>query len=408
MSPENKKPGDSLLPLLDAKSLIPKIIGGDELAAEILDGYLRFLLRGYYFRRSPPEELEDLTQETIIGVINGLSNFSDSNQGQPDFNIRFRKWCFGIARYTLVHEYKRRTRERQMQEDLKKEVTLFSEEPNLAREEEEKPNPTKEKELENLIPKLKEKLAEILTPDQLQVALLRLEGQKISEVMSALAITRNAYIHRMVDARIRCEEKLIFPAGFKKVENPSLLEAARRGTLQAVRFLGHYYTTPQWEQRYIPRKRSLSRRGAPTPEYMRLSELAQTTAEYCKVLRAVQDGTLPGKKIGKFWFVAQSDHAKYNDQQVPTQKKTRQTPETATGFSTCLQILTEKSYADPNRLAALLGVSRETVRGWLNGMSVPNEGYISALIQTLHATSEEAGNIMDEYQQLPIRRRRGH
>lgn len=376
--------------IFDAKSIVPKVLEGDPTAQEQLYDHLTSRFSRYFATRFSGDT-DDLMQDTAIGVLMGLGQFNPS-KGKGDYNQNFSNWCFSIARYTLVHAY----------DDKATHPTarLVGDEPDQRSVQE----PVVHSKLEDLIPKFREKLAEILTPGQFEVVEKRLDGRNKDEVIEELEITRDTYTHRMVGARARYEEQLFIPAGFKTLPNHALLEAARRGSLEAAHFLDRYYSTDELIRRYSFNRRNLSRNGSPGQEWKRVSELADTMAGYARLLRAVNDGKVAARKEGAYWFIKQEDFDMYNASSEQAKSET----DDKTFGSQLLGLIEDQGYSNPNRVAAILGVSSETLRRWVNNQRVPDLVHLNKLFDILKVADSERESLLSSWSGLPARRRRGH
>lgn len=273
-------------------------------------------------------------------------------------------------------------------------------------------SPREGMELIDIISNFRTRLEEILTPSQFAVISRRLDGKEKPEIMDELFIGPKEYTRRIGQARARYEEQLFHPNGLERTPTPAITEAARRGTIWSVRFLGRYYTTAKQVEEYVAtRARRLSHAGSPGLEYRRLTELAGERGDYRRLLTAVQNGQF-GEKIGRFWYVKRGDdYDKFlaeTRREVGVQFEEWETVETATPFSKALVSLFRQKKYNYNRVAAILGLSTQTTRGYLNGENVPNEVHLEQLLILLYASEEERRKIVRRWDKLPVRRRRGH
>ena len=228
-------------PEIDIPCVVERAKTGDEQAVEVLDGFLRPKLTTF-FRRRLPDEAEYLAQDTLAEVAAAIPSF-DPALGRRDYSTNFMGWTFSIARANLNMELRRSLRERTVPfEDRMGSHSTDSRE---------------EQRTLDLSPLFRNKLAELLPPAQLETVELRMSGKREPEIIEKLQITDRAVRNRLYRARQTLEGKLIYPAGLRKVadyEDGALSVAASAGRLEAVQFLGLWYTTDAWVQRYQPRR----------------------------------------------------------------------------------------------------------------------------------------------------------
>lgn len=257
-------------PSIDIPSVVEKAKFGDEQAIEALDGFLRPKLLTYFGRRLP-SEAEFLAQDTLAELSAAISSF-DPALGRRDYSANFLGWTFAIARANLNMELRR---------------TLAA--PTVSFEDSMQPKATADQEERqrtlDLSPMFRSKLAELLPPAQLEAVDLRMSGKREADIMEQLQITDRATRNRLYRARQTLEDKLLYPAGLKKVsdyEDGALSVAASAGRLEAVQFLGLWYTNDAWVQRYQPRRVNPSQTMAEN-NYLLLSGQV-TQAEYGTLL----------------------------------------------------------------------------------------------------------------------------
>ena len=104
------------------RGLMADAQGGDRRAYAMLLDEARGWLKGYYRRRVPPENLDDLVQETLISLHRKLSSYDPSRPFLP--------WLAAIARYRWVDHLRKLSRGDDPATDA--EVIAASEEPAIA------------------------------------------------------------------------------------------------------------------------------------------------------------------------------------------------------------------------------------------------------------------------------------
>lgn len=385
MSPESIKRKPWLN--INADILIPQIIAGNLDSLGILDSVLRPKLMSFFQHRNTLEA-EDLADIAFIAIVQGLPSFTSSGKG--DYNRSFSNWCYSISRYILVHSYRDKAR--------RGEIRLTHENIPLHQPE---PLPS-EIAIEGFKRAFNDKLEEILTPEQLRVVRMKMEGHTPDQIRRELGLSKK-YSDVMGEARARYEQQLIFPAGFAHISNHALLEAARRGSLEAAHLLGRFYTKDEWIQRYVPRKRKLSRANAPSEQHVRLSEL-QTDLGYRDLLSAVQAGALKAIKGGHYWFVTEGDFEIFLEQIRENEEETYPHPFVEILFKTAKA----KGYDTVLKMAGVFGLSSETIRKWRILRSVPNRESLEGIMKALHLNEEEQARFTAEWDTFPERRKRGH
>jgi len=221
----------------------------------------------------------------------------------------------------------------------------------------------------DLIPTFKQKLAELLTEGQLAVVLLKMQGKSELDISEELGISIGAIRQRTLPARKKIECHLIYSVGFKRVSSfrdNSLVAAASAGRLEAVNFLGRWYTKDDWVSRYEPRRMVVDNslleegyvllsKGATPAEYRTLkgsryldllrrrrgrlyiktvdlekfrnhntergeagknslrplADFAETSGLYESYRRAAKKGTLKAERKSLFWFTDQASIDEY-------------------------------------------------------------------------------------------------
>ncbi len=338
-------------PSIDIPLVVKRIKAGDERAFAELDGFLRPELFRYLVRRLP-NEAEDLTQDTLSEMYAALPSFEFDLKGK-DPTKTFIKWTFTIARANINMELRRIIRTRGV-----------SFEDTFVRQPKERTETT----FIDLMPRFKDRLTELLTPAQLKAVELRTAGKGISEIIDELGSTQRAVLNLMYRARDKIEGNLFYPAGFRLLadyQDGSLATAASRGGLEAVKFLGRWYTTDEWVQRYHYKRVTLStsmleqgflplaeqttsdeygtllgfrykhlltrtqgriyitqeglnefrskrirakrRIKSPGKEYQQVSDFPATPAVKNRLTEALASGYLPGVKKGSWWFIKPED-----------------------------------------------------------------------------------------------------
>lgn len=238
MNLENRK----RQPSIDIPGVVEKAKFGDEQAIEALDGFLRPKLMTYFGRRLP-SEADFLAQDTLAEVAAAIPSF-DPALGRRDYSTNFMGWTFAIARANLNME---------LRKTLASPTVPFEDrmQPRAMADQDERQRTL------DLSPVFRSKLVELLPPAQLETVDLRMSGKREAEIMEQLKITDRATRNRLYRARQTLEDKLLYPAGLKKVsdyEDGALSVAASAGRLEAVQFLGLWYTNDAWVQRYQPRR----------------------------------------------------------------------------------------------------------------------------------------------------------
>lgn len=378
-------------PPIDLPNVLGRVKAGDEAAATELYGYLQPKLHVFFARRLPTEA-EDLTQVTITEVMAALPKF-DPSTSRKDLASSFGGWTFTIARSALNMELRRvlgrgatpfsdvmasrNTDNPSSMSELINDRGVPDQRQNVEEE------ATREN-IEDLVPAFRDKLVEILSPGQLETVTLRMSGKSIDEIVEELGSTKRAVLNRMLRAREKIEDDLIYPAGFRQVadfQDGALSQAASKGRLEAVKLLGLWYTTDEWVQRYSLRRRIIdgslqrpdyvllteettpdeygtllgtrytdlmtrhqgriyiSRAGledfranrrrankrfdSPGEEYRQLRDFAATTTEYSRLQRAASSGEIPAVKESEWWFVKPEDVETYFNSSPTSQAEPR-------------------------------------------------------------------------------------
>lgn len=356
-------------PKIDIPSIIDRIkIGGEQAFVE-LDDYLRPRLNRFFNRRLPGQA-EDLTQNTLAEVYEAIPSFEPTLDGR-DYSLSFLAWTYVIARNNMNTE---------LRSIIGEPATPFSEviigrqdqvsmsdaiyDRGIADDKEQEPR----REPQDLMPQFRERLTGLLSPAQLKAVELRINGVEIPDIIEKLKTTKRAVLNLMYKAREKIEGELFYPAGFRQLadyQDMALSQAAGRGSLEAVKFLGLWYTTDEWVQRYQYRRVALSqtvldqgyialsehttpdeygtllgtkyahlltrnqgriyvreeglvefRKGrvrarkrikAPADGYEYLTDLVSNITEEQKLRLAVTRGNLPAVKKGHWWFVKPED-----------------------------------------------------------------------------------------------------
>jgi RNA polymerase sigma-70 factor (ECF subfamily) len=81
--------------------MLASLMGDAGAYRKLLEGLTRHL-RSYYARRLDPAAAEDAVQETLIAI--------HARRASYDPALAFTAWVYGIARYKLIDEYRRRRR----------------------------------------------------------------------------------------------------------------------------------------------------------------------------------------------------------------------------------------------------------------------------------------------------------
>jgi len=227
--------------------LVSRVIQGDEDASISLFRYMAPRIRGFHARRIPNnEEIKDRTQDTLISVFTHLPEFT--NTGEGAFEENFKMWCFGFANNDF----------RQAGEIFFKraEVPIDSIPEPFAEIEDTDEEP--QQDLAELQEKFRLKIAEILSPDELELYYLRTSGGTNTSIAEIKQSTIAIIAQRVSGMRKKLDRQLLYPAGFKRLssykvnEQHSLRHAAQRGTLKAVKFMGGWYSQDEWIQQYVP------------------------------------------------------------------------------------------------------------------------------------------------------------
>jgi hypothetical protein len=119
---------------------------------------------------------------------------------------------------------------------------------------------------EAILGQLKPHLDEVLKRAGVVNFALVVGGSGTGGITDARAIGERKVRHALAVARKRMERRILLPAGLKPVasfRDSSLVTAARHGRLDAVRLLGHWYTSNRAVLAYLPKQepRTISKRG---------------------------------------------------------------------------------------------------------------------------------------------------
>jgi len=347
---------------VDFPTLISQAKTGNEEAIETICNRLNPRLNRYFLSRlqGEPEEAKDLAQKTLIKIILGLPNF-DPTDGSGNYDQNFYSWFFTIAKNTWISRFRQsNSRSRQLKDGVLNDQ-VQSTQPHSV----------------DLMHRLEEKLDELLPEQQSRVVRLKLQGKKNREIATELDTTEGVVKVWMTHARKTIEEVLIFPTGFRRVCSFDKIcsRASKRGTLEAVQFLGRWYTTEEMVKRYASRRQIIDqkllaqgylllsqqvspaefsclihkcrdlltirqnrfyispvnlnkfRKGYkerkrpqrivyPGPGYLRLVVFSKTVAEYGKLRGAIQHSRLKAVKVGRWWFTSREEVDNYLSSQT--------------------------------------------------------------------------------------------
>lgn len=340
------------------ESLVGRVKLGDEDASSELAQYLRSRFLPYFSTRFA-EEAEDLTQSTLYKIFGNLGRFAPKNEKDP-FSSQFLGWCFTIGKHALYDEVARKKREavskRYDHWGQNKRPSATS----LSQSEDNTPQP----QTEALKLMLKDKLAEMLPEHLRKIAELAVQNKSIPEIAAEVKYTQGAVRTSLWQARKIIDEKLIFPAGYKRVTvfSRDVVDAVRAGRMDGVKFMHMWYTTDEAVKQYqltkeVPdqtlldngyvlisksvseaeeislirfqpdllrlhrgiyyirqesleefRQKRLKRARKAKPDsckYHKLSEFAKTASEQLRLSRAVRMGKLEAIKESGMWLVTQ-------------------------------------------------------------------------------------------------------
>lgn len=102
--------------------LMARAQGGDRQAYAVLLGECRNWLGGYFRRRVPPDQIEDLVQEVLVSLHAKRASFDPTRPFLP--------WLAAIARYRWVDHLRRLSR--RPESELDEDVAGTPEEPAIA------------------------------------------------------------------------------------------------------------------------------------------------------------------------------------------------------------------------------------------------------------------------------------
>ena len=151
-------------------------LAGDAAAYRRLLAALSGHLRAYFARRT--NDAEDLVQETLVAI--------HAKRETYDPALPFTAWVYGIARYKLVDEYRRRKRRATVPLDEAPE--LFAADENAAQ--------TARRDVEKL-------LARLPAARRALVRAVKLEGRSVADTAAAAGLSESAVkvtVHRAVRA----------------------------------------------------------------------------------------------------------------------------------------------------------------------------------------------------------------
>lgn len=205
---------------------------------------------------------------------------------------------------------------------------------------------TAEAEARTTIDTLRSQFRKQLTVEEQKVLDMLWNGVPPQDIQEACGLKRSEYNILVTNARILYEEKFLFPAGFRDIgafnDSHALNEAGRRGSLARVQEMGRYYVRPQWVDDYN------SRRPAMPSEPV----ITSSGSEIPSSNPVVQQLFALGEKYG---------------------------------------------WKNPNRLAVVLGISRETLRRWRNDERSPQRSHVKRMLDFFKATKSERQSIWKLY-----------
>lgn len=279
------------IPLPNFKPMVDKAKLGDQDAFEEIDGCLRPRLHRY-FVTIIKGEADDLVQSTMEKVARDLSKFTPREQDH--FSEQFIGWCFVIAKNNLTDEFSRQARLRSTpishlrSRNNGPDESLMNYYAQISKGffPDDHDDPEEDSQQEALSLRLRNKLAEILPERQIKIVAMALDGKSNSEIAYELKRSEGSIKTELSHARKKIEQKLIFPAGYKRVAK---LWNSRHSTtinqrMNAVKFLRLWYISDEALKKYQAQKapdQQLLSKG-----YALLSEVAsENEYEYLRTYR---------------------------------------------------------------------------------------------------------------------------
>jgi RNA polymerase sigma factor (sigma-70 family) len=260
MSNENK---NTTVDIIDVSK---RVLAGDQRAEETFYHTLRPPIYHSLYKISPGYA-EDATQEGLTEVFTALPRFDPTRgKGTPERNMY--NWALSIAQYKERRRIRKRRKKHEiMFSDLSEEMdgntseidyrngyNLFRLDPELRpveRSVEEADEP--ELDTEQLRSDFRMLLSEILPEQLFSIVESRLNGRSNAAIAAELGWIPNTISTKLAADRKIIEDRLIKPAGFKRVSyfgDSALNTAAYRGSMQATMFLDMQYTTDEWVEDY--------------------------------------------------------------------------------------------------------------------------------------------------------------
>lgn len=207
--------------------------------------------------RYETDNVDDLTQETLIDLLRklpGLNLILTDRLSTPLDVLSAR--AGGFARMTLKKE--RHKRLKQQRAITKEKTALLSGE-----------SPTTEKEptiidFKAISDELQKRLAEFLSPREIEIINLTQSGESIDQIADKLNIKPGSLISYRSGARKKVEKELFDTVGLKPFSHfgdilpmSTMLYATKNASMQAVMFMGVFYTTDAWIKSYQQRRNSI-------------------------------------------------------------------------------------------------------------------------------------------------------
>ncbi|OGH37837.1 MAG: hypothetical protein A3B44_01190 [Candidatus Levybacteria bacterium RIFCSPLOWO2_01_FULL_38_21] len=345
-------------PIIDWPSVVQGSISGDEESIRQLDGVLRPRLKPLFIgmMKNPDEDkAEDLTQETMIRVLNALPKFR--GEGNNFRNILL-GWVDVIAANYYSDQYRRGRRHRLTEVPLNDNIQISSANIQEGDAKYDITDATVFNILVNNFPNL-------LSPFELRTVEQKISGRSNKEISQSEEVKEVSIRVRLSRARTRIEKNILIPAGFKKVfsfKEAPLMQAGHNGTLKTIKILRAYYTREEdvrayrekckfnqslidagyvlisenvtaseynlllWSDRVLKsngrsyikaddlekfREEHKSRRKKriipPSPSHKKLIDLCNLYAQYERARHAIKTGRLPAIKSGNLLFVRKED-----------------------------------------------------------------------------------------------------
>lgn len=220
--------------------LVDATVVGDEAATILFYTYWERRLLTFFLNRDP-QHAEDLTQLTLANIHSNLLFFE--KRGDGSFVKSLHSFCFTIARNTSNDYFSHKAERIQTQQLIGIEQAPEDTSEDDAEEQEER--------TKKYWDAFKDKIQEIVTPDEWEVIRLSVDKKTNREIADSTGRTERNVNFIMTDARGKVEVQLLSPHGLQPLYTfvrpdltiDTLQNAARRGNINAIKIMKRWYTT---------------------------------------------------------------------------------------------------------------------------------------------------------------------